>query len=201
MNLKRLQRDKLLPLREAKKTALHVFNSVSESFEESTGQSFTNCLTLNPKTRLQVRLSKQDQKQRRHEQIRNFALSIENKLKESAVSALLGTRTSKSQFNKLRMIDGFEQEDDKKEQLKDASTKSHIPSVENIEIGNHDEETLIAEVQLHIHKVNSDRKLQNGGQVLKEFLRSKNVDVDRFGKPSIPRTRRKRKRVPGGGIS
>ena len=114
-----------------KKTALHVFNSVSESFEESTGQSFTNCLTLNPKTRLQVRLSKQDQKQRRREQIRKFASSIENKLKESAVSALLGTRTSKSQFNKLRMIEGFEQEDDKKEQIKDASTKSHIPSVEN----------------------------------------------------------------------
>ena len=31
--------------------------------------------------------------------------------------------------------------------------------------------------------------------------RSKNVDVDRFGKPSIPRTRRKRKRGPGGEIS
>ena len=97
-------------------------------------------------------------------------------LKESAVSALLGTRTSKSQFNKLRMIEGFEQ-DDKKEQIKDASTKSHIASVENIEIGNHDEETLIAEVQLlpntkvnwselaRKYDIHNDRKLQNGGQV------------------------------------
>ena len=139
--------------------------------------------------------------------------SIEQKYKQSAVSAVLGTRTSKSQFNKIRMIEGFQQASG--EQSTEAVQRSHVPAIENIVIGNHDEQTLLAEVQAlpseqlnwselarkyDVRNVNSDDGLKNGGQVIKEFLRSKDVDVDRFGTQSI-RLRRKRKRGPGGEIT
>ena len=184
------------------KTAQNVLETISEAFEDSTGQSFTECLTQNPKTRLQARASKQEQKKKRREQLRSYKSSIEQ---ESSVSAVLGTRTSKSQFNKIRMIEGFQPTT----QTEEATPKSHIPAIENIELGNHDEETLIAEVQTlpsdklnwselarkyNIKLVNSESELRNGGQVIKELLRSKGVDVDRFGEKSEKRVRRKHKR-------
>ena len=187
------------------KTALNVFATISGAFEDSTGQSFTECLTLNPKTRLQVRATKQEQNKKRREQLRSYKSSIEQEYKESAVSAVLGTRTSKSQFNKIRMIESFQPPT----QTEQATPKSHIPALENIELGNHDEETLIAEVQsLPSEKLNwselarkyairlvnseSDIELMNGGQVIKEFLKSKGVDVDRFGEQTEKHVRRKR---------
>lgn len=48
-----------------------------------------------------------------------------------------------------------------------------------------------------VRNANSDDELKNGGQIIKEFLKKKGVDVDRFGAQSV-RLRRKRKRGPGG---
>ena len=98
--LKRLKNNTPTLLREAKKTALNVLENISEAFEESTGQSFTECLTQNPNTKFQIRPTKQEQKKKRRE-LRSYKSSIEEQYKESAVSAVLGTRTSKSQFNRL----------------------------------------------------------------------------------------------------
>ena len=174
---------------EAKKTAQNILETISESFEDSTGQSFTECLTQNPKTRLQVRATKQEQKKTRREQLRSYKSNIEQEYKESAVSAVLGMRTSKSQFNKIRMIESFQPTT----QTEQATPKSHIPALENIELGCYDEETLIAEVQslpseklnwselarkYDVKVINSESELRNGGQVIKELLRSKGVDID-----------------------
>ena len=116
--LKRLRKDKPIPLREAKKTALNIFENISDKFEESTGQSFTNCLTQTPKTRLQIRPTKQEQKKKRRKQMRSYKSSIEQKYKQSAVSAVVGTRTSKSQFNKIRMISNKHQVNEVRKQDK-----------------------------------------------------------------------------------
>ena len=213
--LKRLKNNTPIPLREAKKTALNVLENISEAFEESTGQSFTECLTQNPKTKLQIKPTKQEQKKKRREQLRSYKSSIEEQYKESAVSAVLGTRTSKSQFNKIRMIESFQPQ--VQTQQSTASTlKSHTPALDNIELRNHNEETLIAEVQslpsdklnwselarkYDVRVINSDNELKNGGQVIKELLRSEGVDVDRFGTTQSVRIRRKRKMGLGGEIS
>jgi hypothetical protein len=198
---------------EAKKTAFNVLENISEAFEESTGQSFADCLNQNPKTRLQIRPTKQEQKKKRREQVRSYKSSIEQQYKESAVSAVLGTRTSKSQFNKIRMIESFQVQP----QSSTASTiKSHTPAFDNIELRYHDEETLIAEVQslpsdtinwselarkYDVRVINSDNDVKNGGQVIKEFLRNKGIDVDCFGATQSVRVHRKRKMGPGGEIS
>ena len=100
-------------------------------------------------------------------------------------------------------------------QTEQATPKSHIPAIGNIELGNHDEETLIAEVQslpsdklnwselarkYNVRLVDSESELKNGGQVIKELLRNKGIDVDRFGEKT-ERVRRTRKEGPGGKIS
>ena len=48
---------------------------------------------------------------------------------------------------------------------------------------------------------NSNSELKNGGQVLKEYLRDKGIDVKRFDTVHTPRIRRKRKRCIGCEIS
>ena len=208
--LKRLKKDKPIPLKEAKKTALTVFESISEQFEDSTGHSLTDCLTANPKTKLQKRPTKQQQKRIRREQVREYKQNVEQHYTDSAVSSVLGTRVSKSQYNRVRLAQGFEPP-------KESKPKSHTPTMENIRVINHDVDMLVAEVEsmpdqrinwsalarkYGVKLVNSDQELKNGGQVIKEFLRARGVNVERFNEgDSTPRLRRKRKRGLGGEAS
>lgn len=187
--LKRLKRESPIPLREAKKIALNVFESISDQFEESTGHSLTECLTSNPKSRLLARPTKQQQKLKRREQFRTSKQTIENDYKESSVSAVLATRTSKSQFNKIRIIQGYETPEQQ------AQPKSHTPTMDNVVLTHHTEDQLISEVEsipdgkinwsslarkYGVRLANSDHELKNGGQVVKEYLKNKGVNVERF---------------------
>lgn len=208
--LKRLKKEQPIPLREAKKTALNVYESLSGQFEESVGHSLTDCLTSNPKSKLQMRPTKQEQKQKRRDQLRTFKQNIEEQHRESAVSAVLGTRTSKSQYSKMRLTQGFETPEQK------VKPKSHTPTMDKVQLLHHTEDLLLAEVEsmpdgkinwselarkYGIRLANSDHELKNGGQVLKEFVRNKGINVERFDTVTTPRIRRKRKRCAGGEVS
>ena len=71
----------------------------------------------------------------------NQALSNNTK---SQLSVQCLEQEHQSQFNKIRMIESFQPQT----QQSTASTlKSHTPAFDNIELRNHNEETLIAEVQ------------------------------------------------------
>ncbi len=95
--------------------------------------------------------------------------------------------------------------------------KSHTPSVDNVIFLHYSDNSVIRDVETMpdddinwsalarkygIRLANKDNELKNGGQVLKEYLRQKGVNVDRFDvrSCSTPRIRRKRKRCPGGEI-
>ena len=53
----------------------------------------------------------------------------------------MGTRTSKSQYNKMRITQGFETPTEV------AKPKSHTPNMDNIKLGAHTEEMLVYEIQ------------------------------------------------------
>ncbi len=89
--------------------------------------------------------------------------------------------------------------------------------MDNVQIRKHTEELLVTEVQsmpderinwgalarkYDVKLANSNKELKNGGQVVKEYLRTKGVNVDRLSRDNaIPRIRRKRKRGLGGEVS
>ncbi len=91
LQLKRLQKKQTIPFCNAKKTALAAYENIADQFEESTGHSLNVCLTSNPKSKLQVRATK-EQKQKRRDQARAFKKIVEGNYKQSAVSTVLGTK-------------------------------------------------------------------------------------------------------------
>ena len=108
--LKRLKKSKpQLPLCEAKKAALECYTNLVDSFEQSTGHSLNECLSLTPKSGMRKRLTKQEKKRLQRKQIRRYKENVETHLKQSAVKTVLGTRMSKRQFQQVRMVEGFEE--------------------------------------------------------------------------------------------
>ena len=218
--LKRLKNSKAqLPLREAKKTALECYTNLVNSFELNTGHVLNECLSLTPKSGMTKRLTKQENKELQRKQIRRYTDNVEKQLKQSAVKTVLGTRMSKRQFQQVRMAESFEELEEARQRVESNtdSKKSHHPNLKNVEIGEYDESTLISEVNAYpsdkninwteisrkykLRKVTDGSEFGNGGQVLKAYLSSKGVNVDRFQSSSTPIIRRKRKRGPGGEIS
>ena len=140
-------------------------------------------------------------------------------LKQSAVKTVLGTRMSKRQFQHVRMVEGFEELEEARQRAESntGSKKSHHPNPNNVELSEFDESALVLEVNAYpsdrkinwtelsrkykLRKVADGSEFGNGGQVLKAYLSSKGVDVDRFQSSSTPGIRRKRKHGPGGEIS
>lgn len=65
VHLKRLQHmGPVVPLCEAKKSAVEVFKDISQKFEEKTSPSFKECLALAHTTGIQLRSSKQEEKKK-----------------------------------------------------------------------------------------------------------------------------------------
>lgn len=126
--MKRLQNHKAIPFSEAKKSALNVYDAISEQFESNTGHSFTACLSSNPKSTLQVRQTKQELKNSKRESLRSYKQAVEDNYRNTAASAVLGTRTSKSQFG---LIQGFETPDLNQPPTKE---RSHTPNLENVKL-------------------------------------------------------------------
>lgn len=216
--LKQLKKSKpQLPLQEAKKAASQCHTNLAGSFELNTGHSLNECSSLTPKSGMKKCLTKQE-KQRQLKQIQRCK-NVETQLKQSAVKTILGTRMSKWQFQQARMMEGFEELEEARQRVESNtdSKKSHHPSLDNVELGEFDESTLISEVNAYpsdkninrtelsrkykLRKVADGSEFGNGGQVLKAYLSSKGVDLDRFQSTSTPRIRQKRKRGPGGETS
>ena len=127
ITLKRLKKSKpQLPLREAKKAALECYTNLTHYFELNTGHSLNESLT--PKSGMTKRLTKQENKQLQRKQIRRYKDSVKKQLKQSAVKTILGTRTSKRQFQQIRMVEGFQELEEARQRVESNTDSKKITS-------------------------------------------------------------------------
>jgi hypothetical protein len=187
-------------LQELKEIGQKIYSEYNKECQAKLGKSFSDILTLVPDAGLTKKASPAEKKKKVRDAKRGTKRSIEEVWKETDVSSHLSQRVSFAARKKRRIQEGFESKKDatkrvEKENLKDGKAKSHIPKVITGNI-----EELMKDVaawlpyentktpinwskkakEYKIRKVEAEASPPNAGQLLKDYLKSKGVNIAQF---------------------
>ena len=193
---------------ELKQIANLIYTEYDKVCKENLGKSFTDVLVTLPQANLQVRESPNERRKKQRQRQRDVKSSIEQMWHSNDVDSHLAQRTSFSARTQQRLHQSFETIREAKERLEktppSSKERSHCPSSIEGDLDKLEEDAKSwpvgvpinwseKAIQYKIKGVNCNSTPQNAGQILKEYLRAKGVDIHMFdkeerGKPLIIRT-------------
>ena len=184
---------------ELKEIGQKIYSELNKECQEKLGKTFGDILTLVPDSGLTKKASPAENKKKNRDVKRGIKRTIEEVWSKTDVSSHLSQRVSFAARKKRRLQEGFESKRDavkrvEKENLQ-GRKKSHIPQVIT---GNLDQ--LMKDVttwpfykdaqtainwskkakEYNVRKVGAQASPPNAGQLLKEYLKSKGIDVAQY---------------------
>ena len=175
-----------------------IFSTYDNTCKENLGKPFSEVLLAVPQLNLQVKQSAYEKKKQKLENQREFKGTVEAIWNQTDLDAHLAQRTSLAARAKQRTYQSFETLHEAKSRLEKTppgmKDRSHIPKDVTGDL-----EQLLDDVTEWPHKPvswsekakaynirgkSSEATPPNGGQILKEFLKSKGVDITPFEKPT-----------------
>ena len=187
--------------RELKDIGEAIYKTFDEACKENLGCSFTDVLLTVPSkmTGLQQRISPAEKKERKRDEQRKVKTSIESVWKNTDTDSHLALRQSFSARQQQRLSTYFETTDQAEDRIRKTPpeklmNKSHVPSPSTIE-GEFDrlkedmeswprEEVNWSEKarEYKIRRSSDQATPPNAGQILKEYLKSQEIDTSQFEK-------------------
>lgn len=177
-----------------------IYSDLNKECQEKLGKSFSDILTLVPESGLAKKVSPVERKKKNRDIKRGTKRTIEEAWARTDVSSHLSQRVSFAARKKRRLQENFESKKDaanrvEKENQCEGKKKSHIPQhiVGNIEQLMIDVETwpLFTDNQkainwsqkareYNIRKKGAEESPPNAGQLLKEYLKSREINVAQY---------------------
>lgn len=173
-----------------------IYDTYNEKCKENFDKSLSDILVLVPEAGLQKKLSPAEKQKMKRDQQRETKRDLEAKMSRNDTALHLSIRESYSSRQVQRMAQSFETIEEAKERARKTPPKvkerSHTASAENID-GELDQ--LLADVEswpdgtinwsekARIYKIRTKGTHStpgNGGQIIKSFLQSKQIDIARF---------------------
>ena len=171
-----------------------IFSTYETTCKENLGKSFSDVLLAVPQLNLQKKQSPNERKKQRLEKQHEFKTYVEAVWKDNDVDSHLAQRASLALREKQRIYQSFETIQQAKARLEKTppgmKERSHIPKevIGNTEkllkdVKNWPNEPVCwsakaKEYQIRAHT--SDTTPRNGGQIIKEFLKSNGIDTTPF---------------------
>lgn len=180
--------------KELKGIGQFIFNEIDKSCKENLGKPFSEILHKTPESNLHIRKSPSQRRKQTKKIQKEFKNSIENNWKKNDTNAHLAQRTSFGNRNQQRLNQSFESYDEAKERTEKTPPnrkRSHIcreieGDLEQLVIDARSwppgKQVVWSEVakKYKIKGVKHTASPPNAGQIAKEYLLSKGVDVSQF---------------------
>ena len=171
-----------------------IFSTYEKTCKENLGKSFSEVLLAVPQLNLQKKQSPNERKKQRLEKQREFKTHVEAVWKENDVDSHLAQRASLASREKQRIYQSFETVQQAKTRLEKTppgmKERSHIPKevignteqlLEDVKNWPHEPVCWSAKAkEYQIRGHTSDTTPTNGGQIIKEFLKSNGIDTTPF---------------------
>ena len=179
---------------ELKAVGQMIFTAYDQTCKENLGKSFSEVLLAVPQLNIQKKQSPNERKQQRLKKQREFKAYVETVWKENDVDSHLAQRTSLAARGRQRIYQSFETIQQAKSRLEKTPPgmreRSHIPKeitgnieqlLEDVRSWPHEPVCWSAKAKKYEIRGNAnDTTPPNGGQIIKEFLKSKGVDITPF---------------------
>ena len=184
---------------ELKKTTQKIYEKANFELKKSfPGIEFNQAQTEVPELHLQEKLSWMEKQKETRKLVNHFKQSAEKHLQETAVVRTFGTDISFAKRNRIRMLESFETKECRKRTNSDIENVATGKKSKKDHVGTNkswDEETCVNLVEScpdgykinfsELARVctvkNKENELpENGGQIVKEMLKNKNIDLSRF---------------------
>ena len=171
-----------------------IFSTYEKTCKENLGKSFSEVLLAVPQLNLQKKQSPNERKKQRLEKQREFKTHVEAVWKENDVDSHLAQRASLASREKQRIYQSFETVQQAKTRLEKTppgmKERSHIPKevignteqlLEDVKNWPHEPVCWSAKAkEYQIRGHTSGTTPTNGGQIIKEFLKSNGIDTTPF---------------------
>lgn len=171
-----------------------IFSTYDKTCKENLGKSLSEVLLAVPQLNIQEKQSANERKQQRLKKQREFKTYVEAVWKENDVDSHLAQRTSLAAREKQRIHQSFETIQQAKSRVEKTppgmKERSHIPTevtgnteqlLEDVRSWPHEPVCWSAKArEYQIRGNTNDTTPPNGGQIIKEFLKSNGVDITPF---------------------